>query len=162
MLVAKAFANHARLAVSFRDMAQSFGSNHITYARALPKIRERLRELEAVAVSRLDGCFAALGLIATDEGSCLTCCYSNPRIFPNCRVTSKAPPEKSARGFCFSSTRRCTYSLPLYGWIACPGAEHHIPGVWAPNTAGPFYSAGSQSGPHRETPGFPGASNWCK
>lgn len=65
MLVAKAFANHERLAVSFRDMAQSFGSNHITYA--FPKIRERLRELEAVAVSRLDGCFAALGLIATDE-----------------------------------------------------------------------------------------------
>ncbi|MNT57143.1 hypothetical protein D3C72_1944920 [compost metagenome] len=48
-------------------MAQSFGSNHITYARAFPKIRERLRESEAVAVSRLVGCFDALGLIATDE-----------------------------------------------------------------------------------------------
>ncbi|WP_454710964.1 hypothetical protein [Cupriavidus nantongensis] len=67
MLVAKAFANHERLAVSFRDMAQSFGGNHMTYARAFPKIRERLRELEAVAVSRLEEYFAAMGLIAPAE-----------------------------------------------------------------------------------------------
>lgn len=63
----KAFANHERLAVSFRDMAQSFGGNHMTYARAYPKIRDKLRELEAVAVSRLDRYFAEMGLVATEE-----------------------------------------------------------------------------------------------
>ncbi|WP_367394527.1 hypothetical protein [Cupriavidus sp. Agwp_2] len=67
ILVSKAFANHERLAVSYRDMAASFGSNHMTYARAFPKIRERLRELEALAVSRLDAYFTALGLICDGE-----------------------------------------------------------------------------------------------
>jgi len=48
-------------------MAQSFGGNHMTYARAYPKIRDKLRELEAVAVSRLDRYFAEMGLVATEE-----------------------------------------------------------------------------------------------
>jgi len=67
LLVAKAFANHERLAVSYRDMAQSFGGNHMTYARAFPKIRERLRELEAVAISRLGKYFVMRGLILPVE-----------------------------------------------------------------------------------------------
>lgn len=67
LLVAKAFANHERLAVSFRQIAASFGGNHMTYARAYPKVRGQLRELEDLAVARLTRYFEAKGLIAKEE-----------------------------------------------------------------------------------------------
>lgn len=69
VLVAKVFANHERLAISFRDMAQTFGGNHMAYARAFPKIRDRLRELEALAVSRLDEYFVGMGLVAAEHAA---------------------------------------------------------------------------------------------
>lgn len=68
LLVAKVFANHERLAVSFRQIAASFGGNHMIYARAYPKVRDRLRELEEIAVGRLGKYFVQRGLVA-EEGA---------------------------------------------------------------------------------------------
>jgi hypothetical protein len=68
-LVAKAFANHEKLAISFRQLAGQFGGNHMTYARAYPLVRDRIRELEAVAVDRLTPYFGASGLIELVEAA---------------------------------------------------------------------------------------------
>lgn len=67
MLTARVFADGEKLAISFRDMATAFGGNHMTYARAYPKVRDRLRELERVAVARLTLYFLRTGLIEPEE-----------------------------------------------------------------------------------------------
>ncbi|CAG9173134.1 hypothetical protein CURE108131_20950 [Cupriavidus respiraculi] len=67
MLTARVFADGEKLAISFRDMATAFGGNHMTYARAYPKLRARLIELEKVAVGRLTPYFERTGLIEAEE-----------------------------------------------------------------------------------------------
>ncbi|GLC92331.1 hypothetical protein Tamer19_17390 [Cupriavidus sp. TA19] len=69
MLVAKAFANHERLAFSFRDMEANFGGGKSTYARAYAAVKGRLKGLEEEAVRRLDGYFTAMGLVTPEEVS---------------------------------------------------------------------------------------------
>ncbi len=66
-LVARLFANHKKLAISVRDLARSFGGNHMTYARASDKIKAQLKQLEAVALSRLEPIFHEHGLIKDFE-----------------------------------------------------------------------------------------------
>ncbi|UXC38274.1 hypothetical protein [Cupriavidus gilardii] len=66
-LAAKAFANHEKLVISYRQLAAQFGGNHMTYARAYATVRDRMRELEAVAVDRLTPYFEASGLIELIE-----------------------------------------------------------------------------------------------
>lgn len=69
MLVARVYADGEKLAISFRDMAASFGGNHMTYARAYPKVRARLVELEKIAVARLTPYFERTGLIEPAESA---------------------------------------------------------------------------------------------
>ncbi|USE78920.1 hypothetical protein NDR89_19995 [Cupriavidus gilardii] len=68
-LVAKVFANHQKLVISYRHLADQFGGNHMTYARAFATVRDRMRELEAVAVDRLTPYFEASGLIERAEAA---------------------------------------------------------------------------------------------
>lgn len=62
-VIAKVFVNHSLTEISFRNLAQDFGSNHMTYARAFPKIRAQLKELEGMAIKRLTPYFEDTGLI---------------------------------------------------------------------------------------------------
>lgn len=62
-LVAKAFAEHSKTAISFRDLAASFGDNHMVYARAFKKVKAMLKDLENLAISRLTPHFEETGLI---------------------------------------------------------------------------------------------------
>lgn len=62
-MIAKLFANHVRIEISFRDLAHSFGGNHMTYARAFNLMKGRLRALETLAVGRLTAYFESTGLV---------------------------------------------------------------------------------------------------
>lgn len=63
MMIARAFANHAKIEISFRELAENFGGNHMTYARANKSLIEKLRELEQMAVRRLTPMFERTGLV---------------------------------------------------------------------------------------------------
>ena len=68
-MIAKVYANHKKIEISFRDLAKSFGGNHMTYARAYKALRERLRTLELVAIDRLAPHFFEQGVIANYQES---------------------------------------------------------------------------------------------
>lgn len=70
-LVAKVFVEHSKTEISFRDLAQSFQTNHMVYARAFPKIKATMKMLETMAINRLTPYFEATGLIELQaEQSC--------------------------------------------------------------------------------------------
>lgn len=69
MLTARVYADGEKLAISFRDMATAFGGNHMTYARAYPKVRAQLVELERVAIGRLAPYFERTGLVEPEESA---------------------------------------------------------------------------------------------
>lgn len=70
-LVAKVFVDHKKTEISFRDLASSFKSSHMTYARAFPKIKETMKTLEMRAIERLTPYFKETGLIEPQaEHSC--------------------------------------------------------------------------------------------
>lgn len=62
-MIGKLYANHAKMEISFRELAGNFGGNHMTYARAFDKIRSRLRELEQVALDRLEPYLREQGVV---------------------------------------------------------------------------------------------------
>ncbi len=66
-VLAKIFSNHAKIDITYRSLAASFGANHMTYARAVPKIKTRLTELENSAVDRLNPYFLATGLVSSES-----------------------------------------------------------------------------------------------
>ncbi|MDR5813337.1 hypothetical protein QCE62_06990 [Caballeronia sp. LZ033] len=66
-LLAKLFANHAKMEISFRDLAKSFGGNHMTYARAFPVIKARIIEIDENAIQRLRPYFERTGLVEKEE-----------------------------------------------------------------------------------------------
>ncbi|MGS1020268.1 hypothetical protein [Burkholderia glumae] len=66
-LLARRYANHAKVDTSFRDLAKSFGGNHMTYKRAHDKIGDRVREVEARAEGILTPYFEKTGLIEPRE-----------------------------------------------------------------------------------------------
>lgn len=53
--------------VTYRDMAERMGASKDTWARALNRIRERLRELENMAIDRLEPDFVRECLVASRE-----------------------------------------------------------------------------------------------
>ncbi|WP_404991185.1 hypothetical protein [Cupriavidus pauculus] len=69
MLTARVYADGEKLAISFRDMESAFGGSRMTYARAYPKVRAQLVELERVAVARLTTYFERTGLIEPEESA---------------------------------------------------------------------------------------------
>ena len=56
------FANHKKLDITYRDIAQSFGGSHVKYFRAAVKLKKHLRELEQVALHRLEAHFVEQGV----------------------------------------------------------------------------------------------------
>ncbi|QTP32598.1 hypothetical protein B7759_01171 [Burkholderia glumae] len=66
-MLARRYANHARVEISFRDLAKSFGANHMTYKRAFDKIEARIREVENRAAGILTPYFEATGLIGQQQ-----------------------------------------------------------------------------------------------
>jgi hypothetical protein len=65
-ILAKNYANHAKVEISFRDLEKSFGENHMVYARAFPKIKEHLAEVEKQATDRLAKYFVSQGIIPNE------------------------------------------------------------------------------------------------
>lgn len=63
-MLGKSFAKHKKIEISFRDLAKSFGGSHMIYARAFKIIKGRLRDLEELAIDRLEPHFRAQGVIA--------------------------------------------------------------------------------------------------
>lgn len=61
-LLGRMFANHKKLEISSRDLANSFGGNHTYYLRATKKMKAHIRSLENYAYERLDAYFAQQGL----------------------------------------------------------------------------------------------------
>lgn len=53
-LLGRIYAKHSQVNINFRDMAQSFGGNHMNYFRAHCKIKNALRQLEEKALERLE------------------------------------------------------------------------------------------------------------
>lgn len=62
-MVAKFYARHSKTKISYRELARTFGGNHMAYARAFPKIIARLRPLEDMAISRLQPYFEEQGIV---------------------------------------------------------------------------------------------------
>lgn len=61
-MLGKLYADHKKIEISFRDLAKSFGGNHMVYARSFKRIKKQIRELEEVALDRLDQQFVTQGV----------------------------------------------------------------------------------------------------
>lgn len=66
-MLARRYANHAKVEISFRDLAKSFGASHMTYKRAYEKINLRICEVESRANGILTPYFERTGLIEVLE-----------------------------------------------------------------------------------------------
>lgn len=62
-IVAKAYADHARTSISFRDLANSFGGSHMTYKRRYLEVKDHLQRLELRAQDRLQPLFQSQGIV---------------------------------------------------------------------------------------------------
>lgn len=62
-MLGRIFANHKRIDISSRALAEQFGGNHTKYVRASYKMKNLLRGLEDRAIERLEPYFAESGLI---------------------------------------------------------------------------------------------------
>lgn len=71
LMVAKYYTHHARIEISFRDLAKEYGGNHMTYARGFKKVCELLRPLEAMAFDRLHPYFVEQGIVSA-QAECAT------------------------------------------------------------------------------------------
>jgi hypothetical protein len=63
-MLGRMFANHKKIDISARDLAEQFGGSHMKYVRASYKMKNLLRILEDQAIDRLEPYFAQHGLIA--------------------------------------------------------------------------------------------------
>lgn len=62
-MLGRVFANHKKVDISARDLAERFGGNHTMYLRASWKIKNHVRQLEDMAIERLSPLFATQGVI---------------------------------------------------------------------------------------------------
>lgn len=62
-MLGRIFANHKKLEISVRDLANSFGGNYQAYQRASSKMKEHINELEQMALGRLEDGFRRHGVI---------------------------------------------------------------------------------------------------
>jgi hypothetical protein len=53
-MLGRLFAHHAKVEISVRDLANSFGGSQMVYQRATVKMRNHLRQLEALAIQHLE------------------------------------------------------------------------------------------------------------
>lgn len=62
-MLGKVYADHKKIEISFRELAKTFGGNHMVYARSFKVLKAKIKELEKVALGRLEEQFAAQGII---------------------------------------------------------------------------------------------------
>lgn len=62
-IVAKAYADHVRTSISFRDLANSLGGSHMTYKRRYQEVKHHLCTLEQKAMDRLQPMFEQQGIV---------------------------------------------------------------------------------------------------
>ncbi len=62
-MLGRMFANHKKVDISARDLADRFGGNHTMYLRASWKIKNHVRQLEDMAIERLSPVLAKQGVI---------------------------------------------------------------------------------------------------
>lgn len=63
VMLGRLFANHKKLDISTRDMAAQFGGNYKMYLRAGWKMKNQVREIEQLAMTRLEPVFIDHGVI---------------------------------------------------------------------------------------------------
>ncbi|MEH6436686.1 hypothetical protein [Massilia sp. DD77] len=61
-MLGRIFANHKKIEISSRDLAAQFGGSHMTYVRAIASIKGHVRQLEQMAVARLEPLFVESGV----------------------------------------------------------------------------------------------------
>jgi hypothetical protein len=66
-MLGRLFANHAKVGISFRDLAESFGGNAMAYQRASFKMQNHLRQLEQLAMQHLEIRFVNDGVALPTE-----------------------------------------------------------------------------------------------
>jgi len=66
-MLGRMFANHRKIDISVRDLAESFGGNHMKYFRASFKMKNHLRKLEELAMARLEPIFLEQGVTIPEQ-----------------------------------------------------------------------------------------------
>lgn len=61
-MLGRMFANHKKIDISARDLAEQFGGSHMKYVRASYKMKNHIRKLEELAVARLEPIFIEQGV----------------------------------------------------------------------------------------------------
>lgn len=62
-MLGRMFANHVRIDITSRALAEQFGGNHTQYVRASATLKQHVRALETQALKRLAPYFEEHGLI---------------------------------------------------------------------------------------------------
>lgn len=68
-MLGRMFANHKKIDITFRELAESFGGSHVKYYRASKKMISHVRTLEHKAMARLEPIFEAQGVTKIFEES---------------------------------------------------------------------------------------------
>ncbi len=63
-MVAKFYTNHKKTEISFRELARTFGGDHLVYFRTFQKVKVQLKPLEGIAIARLKPYFEEQGIVA--------------------------------------------------------------------------------------------------
>jgi len=63
-MLGRMFANHKKIEISTRDLAEQFGGSHMKYMRASCKMKNHIRVIEENAVARLEPVFVEHGVVA--------------------------------------------------------------------------------------------------
>jgi hypothetical protein len=66
-MLGRLYANHKKMGISYRDLADSFGGSAMKYQRATTKLKQKLQELERQAIARLEERFVADGVALPTE-----------------------------------------------------------------------------------------------
>lgn len=66
-MLGRMFANHKKIDISARDLAEQFGGSHMRYVRAAWKMKNHLRILEENALARLEPTFQQQGVTFNPE-----------------------------------------------------------------------------------------------
>jgi|GEM_PF-1695142 len=66
-MLGRMFANHKKIEISTRDLADQFGGSHMKYMRASCKMKNHVRVIEQSAVARLEPVFIEHGVVARSK-----------------------------------------------------------------------------------------------
>lgn len=66
-MLGRMFANHKKIDISVRELAENFGGSHMIYFRASCKMKNHLRKLEELAIARLEPIFEEQGVTMSWE-----------------------------------------------------------------------------------------------